>query len=55
VLVLKRIKQTLHLTAEEKDRETIERVVEVYEDSYPVAASIKPAIEIMSELDLTTK
>jgi uncharacterized OsmC-like protein len=52
--VLKRIKQTLHLTAEEDDRETIERVVEVYEDSCPVVRSIKPAIEIMSELDLAT-
>jgi uncharacterized OsmC-like protein len=55
VLVLKRIKQTLHLTAEEKDREAIERAVKVYEDKCPVAASIKPAIEITSELDLTTK
>ncbi|MDQ3911130.1 MAG: hypothetical protein M3305_05040 [Actinomycetota bacterium] len=55
VLVLKRIKQTLHLTAEEKDRESIERVIQVYEDSCPVAVSIKPAIEITSELDLTTK
>ena len=55
MLVLKRIKQTLHLTAEEKDRETIERVVKVYEDSCPVSASIKPAIEITSELNLTTK
>jgi organic hydroperoxide reductase OsmC/OhrA len=54
VLVLKRIKQTLHLAAEEKDRETIERVVEVYEDSCPVARSIKNSIEITSELDLTT-
>jgi organic hydroperoxide reductase OsmC/OhrA len=54
VLVLKRIKHTLHLNAEEEDRETIERVVEVYEDSCPVARSIKPAIEIESELDLTT-
>ena len=54
MLVLKRIKQTLHLRAEEKDRETIERVVEVYESSCPVARSIKPAIEITSELDLTT-
>ena len=53
--MLKRIKQTLHLTAEEKDRETIERVVKVYEDGCPVAASIKPAIGITSELDLTTK
>ena len=52
--MLKRIKQTLHLTAEEDDRETIERVVEVYEDSCPVARSIKPAIEITSELDLAT-
>ena len=55
MLVLKRIKQTLHLSAEEKDRETIERVVEVYEDGCPVARSIKPAIEITSELDFTTK
>ena len=55
MLVLKRIKQTLHLAAEEKDRETIERVVEVYEDGCPVARSIKRAIEIRSELDLTTK
>ena len=55
MLVLKRIKQTLHLTAEEKDRESIERVVEVYEDGCPVARSIKRAIEITSELDLTTK
>ena len=53
--MLKRIKQTIHLTAEEKDRETIERVAEVYEDGCPVARSIKPAIEIASELDLTTK
>ena len=55
MLVLKRIKHTVHLSAEEKDRETIERVVEVYEDSCPVARSIKPAIEITSELDLNTK
>ena len=53
--MLKPIKQTLHLSAEEKDRELIEGVVEVYEGSCPVAASIKPAIEITSELDLTTK
>jgi len=54
VLVLKRIKQTLHLTAEEKDHETIQRVVKVYEDGCPVARSIKNSIEITSELDLTT-
>ncbi len=55
MLVVKRIKQTLHLTAEEKDREAIERVVNVYADSCPVARSIMGSIEITSELDLTTK
>ncbi len=53
VLVIKRIKQTFHLTADESDRKTIERVLEVYADSYPVAASVKGSIEISSELDLT--
>ena len=52
VLVIKRIKQTFHLTASENDRETIERVLEVYADSCPVAASVKGSIEISSELDL---
>ena len=55
VLLCKRIAITLHLTADEKDRETVERVLEVYEDSCPVARSIKDAIEINSELDLTTR
>ncbi|HET9928897.1 MAG TPA: hypothetical protein VFQ09_08800, partial [Rubrobacter sp.] len=45
--------QTFHLTAAESDRETIERVLEVYADSCPVAASVKGSIEISSELDLT--
>lgn len=54
VLVIKRIKQLFHLTAKEQDRETIERVLEVYADSCPVAASVKGSIEISSELDLTT-
>jgi organic hydroperoxide reductase OsmC/OhrA len=49
---VKRIKHTLHLTASEDDRETIERVVEVYADSCPVARSVKDSIEISSELDL---
>jgi uncharacterized OsmC-like protein len=53
VLVVKRIKQTFHLTADEKDRETIERVVDIYADGCPVARSIKDSIEITSELDLT--
>ena len=55
VLVVKRIKQTFHLVAEEEDREKIERVIQVYSDSCPVARSIKDCIEITSELDLTTR
>jgi uncharacterized OsmC-like protein len=55
VLVVKRIKQTFHLTAEEKDHQTIERVVDIYADGCPVARSIKDSIEITSELDLTTR
>ena len=54
VLVIKRIKQTFHLTADEGDRETIERVLGVYADSCPVARSVKGSIEITSELDLST-
>ena len=52
VLVVKRIKQTFHLTADESDRETIERALGVYADGCPVARSIKGCIEISSELDL---
>ncbi|MGH3144490.1 MAG: OsmC family protein, partial [Rubrobacter sp.] len=54
VLVIKRIKQTFHLTAKGRDRETIERVLGVYADSCPVARSVKNSIEITSELDLDT-
>ena len=53
VLVIKRIKQIFHLTADGRDRETIERVLEVYADSCPVARSVKGSIEITSELDFT--
>ncbi len=55
VLVIKRIKQTFHLTADENDRETIERVLEMYADGCPVARSVRGSIEISSELDLTTR
>ncbi|MBA4116165.1 MAG: OsmC family protein [Rubrobacter sp.] len=55
VLVVKRIKQTFHLAANEKDRETIERVLVVYADGCPVARSIRGSIKITSELDLTTE
>lgn len=54
VLVIKRIKQTFHLTAGEQDREKVERVLKVYADGCPVARSIKDSIEISSELDLRT-
>ena len=54
VLVIKRIKQVFHLTADEQDRETIERVLGVYADSCPVAASVKGSIKISSELNFTT-
>ena len=53
VLVIKRITTTFHLVADEGDRETIERVLEVYADGCPVARSVKESIEIKSELDLT--
>jgi uncharacterized OsmC-like protein len=53
VLVIKRIKQLFHLTADEEDRETIERVLQVYADGCPVARSVKGSIEITSELDIT--
>ena len=55
VLVVKRIEQIFYLTADEKDRDTIERVLEVYADSCPVARSIKGSIEISSELDFTAR
>jgi organic hydroperoxide reductase OsmC/OhrA len=53
VLVVRRIKQVFHLTANEEDRETIERVIAVYAGSCPVARSIEGSVEISSELDLT--
>jgi uncharacterized OsmC-like protein len=51
--VVRRIKQTFHLTADETDREKIERVLRIYADFCPVARSVKGSIEISSELDLT--
>lgn len=53
VLVVRRIKQIFHLTADEEDREKIERVLRVYAASCPVARSVRGSIEISSELDLT--
>ena len=54
VLVVKRIRQIFHLTANEQDREKIERVLKIYADGCPVARSIKGSIDITSDLDLTT-
>ncbi len=54
VLVVKRIKQTFHLVADESEREKIERVLEVYADGCPVARSIKGSIEIISDMELST-
>jgi uncharacterized OsmC-like protein len=53
ILVVRRIKQIFHLTADEKDRDKIERVLGVYADSCPVARSIKGSVEISSELEFT--
>ena len=55
VLVIKRITITLHLSADEEDREDVERVLEVYEDGCPVARSIRGSIQITSNLDLTIR
>ena len=53
VLVIKRIKQTFHLVANEEDREKIERTLKVYADACPVARSLKGSIDITSELEFT--
>jgi uncharacterized OsmC-like protein len=43
--VVKRITTIFHLVADEKDRETIERVIDIYADGCPVARSIRDSIE----------
>ena len=53
VLVIKRIKQTFRLTADERDRETVERVLGFYADNCPVARSVKGSIEVSSEMEFT--
>jgi len=49
VLVIKRIHVTYHLTADEADRETIERVHDMHAGKCPVARSIEDAIDITTE------
>jgi len=48
VLVVKRIRVTFHLAADENDRETIERVVDVYADGGPVARSSQTAWRLLA-------
>jgi organic hydroperoxide reductase OsmC/OhrA len=52
--VLKRITITINLAVGAEDREAAERVLDVYEDSCPVARAIRDSIEITSKLDLAT-
>jgi uncharacterized OsmC-like protein len=40
---------------EVESEKKLERVIQVYADSCPVARSVKGSIEITSELDLTTR
>jgi uncharacterized OsmC-like protein len=53
VLVVKKIEQTFYLTADERDREKVERVLGTYADSCPVARSVKGSIEISSALEFS--
>lgn len=50
--MIKRIRQTFRLSADGRDRGTVERVLGFYADSCPVARSLKGAIDISSELEL---
>ncbi len=50
VLVIKRIHLRLRLRAAEADRETAERVHDMYRDRCPVYRSLRAAIAITTEL-----
>ena len=50
VLVIKRIHLRLRLRAPEADRETAERVHDMYRDRCPVYRSLRAAIAITTEL-----
>jgi uncharacterized OsmC-like protein len=52
VLVIRRIHVKLRLKAEESARETAERVHGFFADKCPVYRTLKPAIEISTELEL---
>lgn len=50
VLVIRRIRVKLRLKAEEGARETAERVHEFFADKCPVYRTLRPAIDITTEL-----
>jgi uncharacterized OsmC-like protein len=50
VLVIRRIHVRLRLKAEDKDRETAERVAGLFHDRCPVYRTLKSAIDITTEL-----
>jgi uncharacterized OsmC-like protein len=52
VLMIRRIHVRYKLRAPESARETIERVHNMHADYCPVARSLRPAIEISTELEL---
>lgn len=51
VLVIRRIRMKVRLQAEESQRETAERTIEVYATGCPVYRSLYKAIDITTELD----
>ncbi len=50
VLIIRRIHVVLHLKAAPEHRETAERVHGIFADFCPVYRTLKPAIEITTEL-----
>ena len=52
VLVVKRIAVTYHLVADEKQRETIERVLASHADRCPMARTIGGCVQITTRLAL---
>lgn len=52
VLVVKRIAVTYHLAADEKQRETIERVLASHADACPMARTIGGCVQITTRLAL---
>ena len=52
VLIIKRIHVTYHLTADESERETVERVLGFHASHCPVARSIEAAIDITTSLEM---